>query len=275
MIERTDARFGLRPTTLIGDTAYGAGRMLGWLVANAITPHVPVREGANKGEGIIPETAFSFDPGCDDYTCPEGKRLTSTGQVYNRRISYRASKFDCEICPLKSNCCPTQPYRKLTRDVARALAARLRWRWEDVDDLIEKRERTTIADLFAQQGEAYFRGVERDILRLVQPLRHAVIATGGGTFADAENRTLINMDGVSVWIDVPLADITPRIPLDGRRPLAADRAQLERLYHARIDCYRLAHVRVSGSRVSTSAIVDRIIEAVHELPPLVDHPPPR
>ncbi|MBY0565698.1 MAG: transposase [Hyphomonadaceae bacterium] len=129
MIERTDARFGLRPKTLIGDTAYGAGRMVGWLVRNAITPHVPVRESANKGEGIIPESAFSFDTGCDDYTCPEGKRLTSTGHVYNRRISYRASKFDCEMCTLKSNCCPTQPYRKLTRDVdeaardvARALA---------------------------------------------------------------------------------------------------------------------------------------------------------
>lgn len=47
----------------------------------------------------------------------------------NRRLSYRASKFDCEKCPFKPNCCPTQPYRKLTRDVdeaardvARALA---------------------------------------------------------------------------------------------------------------------------------------------------------
>lgn len=129
MIERTDACFGLRPKTLIGDTAYGSGRMVGWLVANAIAPHVPVRESANKGEGIIPESAFSFDPECDDYTCPEGKPLTSTGHVNNRRLSYRASKFDCEKCPFKSHCCPTQPYRKLTRDVdeaardvARALA---------------------------------------------------------------------------------------------------------------------------------------------------------
>lgn len=54
MIERTDACFGLRPKTLIGDTAYGSGRMVGWLVANAIAPHVPVRESANKGEGHHP-----------------------------------------------------------------------------------------------------------------------------------------------------------------------------------------------------------------------------
>jgi shikimate kinase len=159
--------------------------------------------------------------------------------------------------------------------VARSLAARLGWRAEDVDELIEKRERLTVADIFARHGEPYFRQVEREILKLVQPLRHAVVATGGGTFADPENRALINVDGVSVWLDLPLADLIARIPLDGRRPLAADRPQLERLYLARQDTYRLAHVRVSASRVSTSVIVDRILEAIAELPPLIEHPAPR
>jgi hypothetical protein len=55
--------------------------------------------------------------------------------------------------------------------VARALAARLGWRAEDIDDLIEKRERMTVAEIFARQGEPYFRRVEREILALVQPLR--------------------------------------------------------------------------------------------------------
>ena len=45
--------------------------------------------------------------------------------------------------------------------------------------------------------------MEREILKLLLPLRHAVVATGGGTFMDAENRTAMNMDGVSVWLDVP------------------------------------------------------------------------
>jgi shikimate kinase len=155
--------------------------------------------------------------------------------------------------------------------VARALAARLRWQWEDVDDLIEKRERTTIAQIFARQGEPYFRAVEKDILKLIQPMRHVVVATGGGTFADPDNRAVINVDGASVWIDVPLADLVSRIPLDGRRPLASDRAQLERLYALRADAYRLAHVRVNGARVPTPAIVDQILEAVAQLPPLA-HP---
>jgi shikimate kinase len=154
--------------------------------------------------------------------------------------------------------------------VATALAGRLGWRAEDVDDLIEVRERRPIADIFAKQGEPYFRAVEREILALLQPLRHVVVATGGGTFADPENRALMNRDGVSVWLDVPLEDLIPRIPLDGRRPLAADRAQLERLYAARVECYRLAHVRVDAARAPVPVVVDRLLEALQRLPPFLD-----
>jgi shikimate kinase len=158
--------------------------------------------------------------------------------------------------------------------IARALASRLRWRAEDVDELIERRERCTIAQVFATRGEPYFRTVEREILKVLQPLRHVVVATGGGTFADPENRTAINVDGVSVWIDVPLVDLIPRIPLDGRRPLAADRAELERLYAARVDAYRLAHIRVTASRVSSAAVAERILETLHQLPPFFERSVP-
>ena len=158
--------------------------------------------------------------------------------------------------------------------IARSLAARLRWRFEDVDDLIERHERRTIADIFQRDGESYFRTVERQILAIVQPLRHVVVATGGGTFSDPDSRALINMDGVSVWIDVPLADLIPRIPLDGRRPLAANRPELERLYLSRVDTYRLAHVRVNASRVPVSVTVDRILETIHQLPPFFDRSAP-
>jgi len=153
--------------------------------------------------------------------------------------------------------------------VGRHLAARLRWRFEDIDHLIEVREKRTIAEVFAKQGEPYFRAVEREILALLQPLRHVVVATGGGTFAEADNRSAINLDGVSVWIDVPLAELVTRIPLDGRRPLAADRAQLERLYAARTESYRMAHLRVNGSRSSAAAVADRIVDALSALPPLL------
>ncbi len=150
--------------------------------------------------------------------------------------------------------------------VARHLAQRLGWRHEDVDDLIEAQERQRIADIFAKRGEAHFRSVERDILKLLLPIRHMVVATGGGTFAESENRTAILMDGTAVWIDVPLPELIPRIPLDGRRPLAADRPALERLYMARVDTYRLAHIRVTASRMSPSAVAEKIIDTLAVYP---------
>jgi shikimate kinase len=149
--------------------------------------------------------------------------------------------------------------------IARALAGRLHWRAEDVDDLIERHERRTIAEIFAHNGEPYFRSVEREILKLLLPMRHVIVATGGGTFADPDNRAAINFDGVSVWIDVPLADLIQRIPMDGRRPLAANRTELERLYHARTDGYRLAHLRVNAARAPISMVVDRLLEALQQL----------
>lgn len=146
--------------------------------------------------------------------------------------------------------------------VARALAARLGWRAEDIDELIEARERRTVADIFARQGEAYFRSVEREILRLLLPIRHVVVATGGGTFMDPENRGAINLDGLSVWLDVPLEVVLSRLPADGRRPLASDRAQMERLFAIRQASYAQAHLRIDAQRASAGEIVDRIIDTL-------------
>ena len=146
--------------------------------------------------------------------------------------------------------------------VARALADRLQWRAEDVDELIEARERRTIADIFQRQGEPYFRALERDILKLLLPLRHVVVATGGGTFMDPESRAAINLDGASVWLDVPLEELVARIPLDGRRPLAPDRAALERLFAARAAAYSAARYRVDAAGAKPEEVAERILECV-------------
>jgi shikimate kinase len=144
--------------------------------------------------------------------------------------------------------------------VARALAARLDWRAEDVDELIEARERRPVADIFARHGETYFRAVEREILGLLLPLRHAVVATGGGTFMDADNRAAINLDGLSVWLDVPFDVVLTRIPADGRRPLAADRLQMERLFAARQAAYAQAHLRLDAGTARAEEIAELILD---------------
>lgn len=149
--------------------------------------------------------------------------------------------------------------------VARALAARLGWRAEDIDELIEARERRTVADIFARHGEPYFRTIEREILRLLLPLRHLVVATGGGTFMDPENRAAINRDGLSVWLDVPFEEVVARLPADGRRPLAADRAQLERLFAVRQAAYANAHLRIDARAAHPEELAERIVDKLNEL----------
>jgi shikimate kinase len=143
--------------------------------------------------------------------------------------------------------------------VARLLGARLGWRAEDVDELIEARERMTVAEIFSRHGEPYFRAAERDILRLLLPLRHNVVATGGGTFMDPENRQAINLDGTSVWLDVPIDTVVSRLPADGRRPLSADRAQMERLFALRQAAYLQAHLRIEAT-VPPEEIVERVLD---------------
>src|SRR4051812_47154469 len=128
--------------------------------------------------------------------------------------------------------------------VARALARRLGWRAEDVDELIEARERITVTDIFARFGEPHFRALEREIVRLLLPLRHVVVATGGGTFMDPDTRQALKLDGTCVWIDVPLPLLLARVPADGRRPLAADRQVMERLYAVRQAAYAEADVHI-------------------------------
>ncbi len=144
--------------------------------------------------------------------------------------------------------------------VGRALAKRLDWRFVDIDQEIESRERLTVSDIFQRHGEPHFRSVERSVLADHVALRHAVVATGGGTFADPHNRAIIKADGAAVWLDVPLERVIARIPQDGRRPLAADRANLERLFHSRRAAYEQAHLHLDAGRAPVESLVDQLVE---------------
>jgi shikimate kinase len=141
---------------------------------------------------------------------------------------------------------------------AAALGQRLGWRAADIDQCIEAREHRTVATIFQQDGEAYFRRVEREALAALVPERQLIVATGGGTFVDAENRGLMLADGQVAWLDVPLTGILERIPQDGSRPLAADRTQLEQLYLRREIAYRDAHVRIDASG-PVPEVVERLL----------------
>jgi hypothetical protein len=129
MLKRTEACFGIKPEWLVGDTAYGSAPNLNWLVnEQKIAPYIPVVEKSKREDGVFSREDFSFDEERDIYICPAGKILRTTGTVVNDdQVLYRARKRDCNACPLKMQCCPKEPARKVprsiyeeARDVARA-----------------------------------------------------------------------------------------------------------------------------------------------------------
>jgi shikimate kinase len=144
--------------------------------------------------------------------------------------------------------------------VARALARRLDWRAEDIDERIEQRERRAIPTIFRQEGEPYFRSLEREEVIALLPSRGTVVATGGGTFVDPATRELMLRDGAVIWLDASFSAILSRVPLDGRRPLAADRIEMEKLYNQRRMAYSQSHLRLDAGKASVEEIVDRIVE---------------
>lgn len=139
MMERVEEHFDLKPARLVGDTNYGSAAMLGWLVEEKqILPLVPVHDKSQGKDGQFGRSDFTWDGDADRYICPAGKLLQRyrrnfkkkrTGVTRANTIYYRASKFDCGPCPLKTQCCPKDQARKIersvhedARDVARALA---------------------------------------------------------------------------------------------------------------------------------------------------------
>jgi shikimate kinase len=143
--------------------------------------------------------------------------------------------------------------------VARALSRRIGWKAIDIDERIEAAEGHRVSEIFAQRGEPYFRDLERQTLHELLSQREVIVATGGGTFADPANRTAMLADGAVAWLDVPLARVIDRVPQDGRRPLAADRQQMEQLFERRQLAYSQAHTRIDASR-PLPEVVERLLE---------------
>jgi hypothetical protein len=126
MLDRVSRRFGLRPQRLAGDTAYGAVRLLKWLVDCNIAPHIPVWDKSARPDGTFSRADFVFDHDRNVYTCPGGAELTSTGNIdQGHFVHYRASKNDCSICALKPKC-TTAVMRKVTRDLDEDVRDRVR-----------------------------------------------------------------------------------------------------------------------------------------------------
>ena len=151
--------------------------------------------------------------------------------------------------------------------VGRALAARLKWRFVDLDDRIEAREGRTIREIFDQSGEAAFRKTESAELRtLLKEIDETatVAALGGGAFVQPDNAALLRRVAAPVvFLDAPVETLSERCsPAVGVRPLFRDPQSFRALYEARRPVYMGATIRVDTAGKSVEAVADEIISAL-------------
>lgn len=137
--------------------------------------------------------------------------------------------------------------------LGKRIAEALHYRFIDTDKLIVREEGRTIADIFAQSGEAYFREAERRVLRTIRPGDSVVVSTGGGMPCFHENMSYINTTGISIFLDVPVGILVKRILAHAQedRPLNNPSdpellAVLQKRYETRFPIYSQAHIVVSG-----------------------------
>lgn len=150
--------------------------------------------------------------------------------------------------------------------IGRRLAARLSIPFTDADTEIEKAAGMSISDIFARDGESYFRSGEARVIARLLESGPQVLATGGGAFMNADTRALIKLKGISIWLNAEF-DVLLRRTGKRRndRPLlqTADPAQtLRQLLAAREPTYALADLTVQSREVAHDVIVADILTAL-------------
>jgi shikimate kinase len=92
-----------------------------------------------------------------------------------------------------------------------------------LDDEIEKSEQKTIAQIFAERGEDYFRKKETEILKSFSGKTNFILSVGGGTPCFNNNMDWMNENGITIWIDEPVEVIEERLKKEkSHRPLIAN-----------------------------------------------------
>jgi len=150
-------------------------------------------------------------------------------------------------------------------EVGRRLARRLGRPFVDVDGLVEAAAGQSVAAIFATHGEVRFRELERAAVAEACRVPEAVVATGGGTMLDPENRRRLAAAGPIVCLAAPAEEILRRIGDPATRPLLAnggDRlARVRALLAERAPTYAL-----STHTVDTAGLdVEQVVETVHGL----------
>jgi len=149
--------------------------------------------------------------------------------------------------------------------VGRKLAELLGKDFVDADDAIVEAAQLTIAEIFEQFGEAYFRDGERRVIARLMEEHDGVIATGGGAFINDETRALILERAIAVWIDCDIDTLVERTSRRDTRPLLRDgdpHEILSRLHQEREPFYSQAQIRIGSGDGPHLQTASAIIEAI-------------
>lgn len=153
----------------------------------------------------------------------------------------------------------------------RQLAAVLEFPYYDLDQLIEDRFQMKIPDIFVQKGEGKFREWETEVLQdFLKREESYVLASGGGCPCFNDNMDIINENAVSVYLDVPLEEISVRLGLSkaNNRPMFSGLDQgettlkLKSLLVERDYFYRQSKIKLSGEDFSAELLISELIRLI-------------
>jgi shikimate kinase len=157
--------------------------------------------------------------------------------------------------------------------IGRSLAHRLDYRYFDTDVLIERTTQKTITNIFAEEGETYFRNLETEVLHQLSPYYKSVISTGGGIILKPQNWSYLR-EGLVIWLNVALEAIEERLRGDQTRPLLrtheeedALKTKLIQLWQERQHLYRQADltIAIASNSQSSNETVEIILERIPEV----------
>jgi len=153
--------------------------------------------------------------------------------------------------------------------VGRALAKKKKWKFIDLDEFIELREKKAISDIFAQKGEACFRRLEKKALKEVAREEKFVVACGGGIVVDEDNIRVMQETGKIICLKASPKKILERVSGTLHRPLLNvqnPKERIELLLKLRSPYYAKAHKCVDTSRLSIKEVTTKILKILPKRP---------
>lgn len=151
--------------------------------------------------------------------------------------------------------------------IGTALARRLEMTYISTDNLIEKREKSTINEIFSKRGEDYFRDVESSVIRDISCRDGLVVDTGGGVVIRDDNMALLRSNGVVISLTADADTILERTKKYKHRPLLNvedPKRKVKELLDKRAPLYAKAGHEIDTGKLTVRQVIDQIVKIAKE-----------